>query len=130
MIVTRPRVAAVILKEGKFLIIKRKDDVRWMLPNWKIGLDTEVYTMMANEIFKQTGLEVSVENSIGKWNSKDNEGNEVVFTNFLCKFVGGDFKINTEGVDFKWVTPTEFMMNQYKVPHDSLKKAISNYFKV
>lgn len=130
MIVTRPRVAAVILKEGKFLIIKRKDDVRWMLPNWGIGLDVEVYSMMASEILRQTGLEISVESPIGNWNSKDGEGNEVVFTNFLCKIISGTFSINTENIDFKWVTPMEFMMNQYKVPNDSLKKAISNYFKV
>ena len=131
MTVVRPAVKAIIMRGNKFLILKDKVSNLWTLPGGRLEAGEKSEDALVREVFEETGLEVTVGNVTGSWYfSVPSENEERVLTNFLCNEIGGKFRLSDEAVEARWVTPREFLMDEYKVPHTSLKKAISNHFKI
>ena len=131
MTIIRPAVKAIIMRENKFLILKDSSSNLWTLPGGRIEFGEKPDEALAREVLEETGLEITIGEQAGSWHfiaTKDNE--ERVLTNYLCKEIGGKFRLSKENVQARWVTPREFLMDEYKVPHPSLKKAISNNFKI
>lgn len=131
MTVVRPAVKAIIMRGNKFLILKDKVSNLWTLPGGRLEFGEKPEDALVREVLEETGLEVTVGEVTGNWNfSVPSENEERVLTNFFCKEIGGKFRLSDEDLEAKWVTPREFLMAEYKVPHQSLKKAISSYFKI
>ena len=131
MTIVRPAVKAILMRGNKFLILKYKVSNFWTLPGGRLEAGEKPEEALVREVFEETGLEVTVGDVTGSWYfSVPSENEERVLTNFLCTEIGGKFRLSDEDVEAKWVTPREFLMDEYKVSHVSLKKAISNHFKI
>ncbi|MBS3055341.1 MAG: NUDIX domain-containing protein [Candidatus Aenigmarchaeota archaeon] len=131
MTVVRPAVKAIIMRGNKFLILKDRRYNLWTLPGGRLEISESPEDSLTREVFEETGLEIIVGEVAGTWNFRSFDGDEErVLTNFICKEIGGKFKLSNEDIEAKWVTPREFLMDELKVPHQSLKKAISSYFKI
>ena len=131
MTIIRPAVKAIIMRGSKFLILKDKRYNLWTLPGGRLEINETQEEALVREALAETGLEITVGEPAGSWHFKSfDEEEERVLTNYVCKEIGGKLRLGDENVEFKWVTPKEFLMEEYKVSHPSLKKAISNHFKI
>jgi 8-oxo-dGTP diphosphatase len=129
MTIVTPAVKAIIMRGNKFMILKDRRYDLWTLPGGRLELNESPEDGLAREVLEETGLEITVGEPAGTWYFKALDGDERVLTNFICKEIGGKLKLSDENIECKWVTPKEFLMEEYKIPQ-SLKKAISNYFKI
>lgn len=128
---------ALIENEGKLLLMKRADDYDFEGGYWeavsgrleqKIG---SVKEEMLREVREELGdnFKVEIIAPIGTYNffrNKDGTG-ETIGIDFVCKYIGGEIKINEEHSDYKWVSKDE--IKNYKVS-DSLYKKIELFFEV
>ncbi|MFH0711063.1 MAG: NUDIX domain-containing protein [Candidatus Aenigmatarchaeota archaeon] len=131
MTIVRPAVKAIIIRGNKFLILKDHRYNLWTLPGGRLEINETPEEGLVREVLAETGLEVTVGEDVGTWNFKSfDEDEERVLTNYMCKDIGGKLRLSDENIEFRWVTPKEFLMDEYKVSHLSLKKAISNHFKI
>jgi len=130
MTVVKPAVKAIIMRGNKFLILKDRNGF-WTLPGGRLEIGETPENALAREVLEETGLEITVGEVAGTWHFKYfDRDEERVLTNYFCKEIGGKFQLGSENTSFKWVTPREFLMDEYKVSHPSLKKSISSYFKI
>jgi ADP-ribose pyrophosphatase YjhB (NUDIX family) len=131
MTIVKPAVKAIIMKSNKFLILRDRRYKDWTLPGGRLEINEKREDSLVREVLEETGLEVTVGEEAGSWNFKSSDSDEErVLTNYVCKIIGGKFRLSDESIEFKWVTPKEFMLDQYIPPNPSLKKSISNYFKI
>ena len=131
-------VKAVIQYKGKFLILKQnvKGEIIWDLPGGKVEYKEDPYKTLYREVKEETGLIVSIIKALGIFYFfRASDSDQIVITVFLCAIDGsaevditknpinehlGEMKID----DFKWVTKKEFLTNEYKKPHESLRSLI------
>ncbi|MHA1866622.1 MAG: NUDIX domain-containing protein [Candidatus Heimdallarchaeaceae archaeon] len=130
-------VKGLIMKSGKFLAIKQKirDKVFWDLPGGRVEYGSNPIENLKREIFEEIGIEVEVEKPIGVWYFfREIDNDQVVCTTFLCHPVSTDINLEEnpdeeeEIIEYRWVSPQEFLSGDYKIGNESLKRMIKDYF--
>lgn len=102
-------VKALIIRDGKILIIKRssKEDVyknEWDLPGGKLEFGEHPIDGLKREVKEETGLEIEVIKPISVWTFFKNDGKtQVIGITFLAKPISDEIKLSKEHVDSKWV---------------------------
>lgn len=127
-------VKAIILDKDKFLVIKQTvgELVFWDLPGGRVDYGESPYETLLREVEEEAGLNVAVVKPVGFWwFFRKIDENQVVCTTFICKPRHDKVDITKNPIpeenitEFRWVTKEEFLSDQYKVSHESLKKLIS-----
>jgi 8-oxo-dGTP diphosphatase len=122
-------VKALIIRDGKFLIIKRssKEDVyknEWDLPGGKLKFGENPVNGLKREVFEETGLNIKIVKPISVWTFFKNSGKtQVIGITFLAKVISGKIRLGKEHTDFKWILPEE--IDKYKI-HEEIKKLIKS----
>ncbi len=119
---TRPRIVlsnkAFVLKDGKFLLIKRsaQDDVqpnKWELPGGKLDNGQSVSDALEREVLEETGLVVvpldKVVYSYSKiiTEPKKYAGMPYVLLVGKVQWLAGEIRLSEEHTEFAWVTKDE-----------------------
>jgi 8-oxo-dGTP diphosphatase len=99
-------VDGVVLKEGKVLLIKRKNDPFkgiWALPGGFVEYGEKVEDAVLREIFEETGLKTSIKRIFGVYSdpNRDPRGHTVSVV-YLLDIINGELKANDDASDAKF----------------------------
>ena len=119
-IIKRQAVRAVIIKDGKLLIIKESDKYRdgtqkgkWDFPGGKIEEGETDKDAVDRETKEESGLEVEVQEVIHEdfWEPVVH-GKQLHITGrfYICKFTGNfnDVKLSEDHDEFAWIDPKDY----------------------
>lgn len=96
-------VRAIVLREGKLLMVKEADDGLWCLPGGWVDVGDSPSEAIRREVQEETGLDVKVTKLLGIWD-RNKHGHppypwHVYKVIFLCEELGGELKISHESLD-------------------------------
>jgi len=117
-----PTVDAIVLNQGRFLLLKRRNPPvkgEWWLPGGRIRKGEELEEAVKREVLEETGLECEIIRQVGVINQIFPECHTISIY-YLVKSKSRDVKLNREHNDYKWVS---------KLPEDShpyIKTMIKN----
>jgi len=105
-------VGAVVIKDGKILVVKRAFEPgagKWSVPGGLVELGEKLSEACAREAEEETGLKVEALELINVYDMIDNDEKgkiryHYVLADYLAKPVGGLEKTSVEVTDMKWVT--------------------------
>ena len=105
-------VGAVVIKDGKILVVKRAFEPgagKWSVPGGLVELGEKLSEACARETEEETGLKVEALELIDVYDMIDNDEKgkiryHYVLADYLAKPVGGLEKTSVEVTDMKWVT--------------------------
>lgn len=112
-------VTGIIEKNGKFLIIKRKDDEvaypgMWTVPGGKVEAPDNCRTTLRREIKEEVGVEIKDEVVfIRDYGFTRPDNIHVIGLTFGCGYKSGKVKLSSDFTDFAWVTAKE--AENYKI---------------
>jgi len=104
-------VGAIIVRDGKILIVKRKSEPgkgKWSVPGGLVKLGETVGQAVIREVKEECNLDVEVDRLIDIVDSltKDEKGNikyHFVILDFSVKLKGGKLKAGDDAKEAKWV---------------------------
>lgn len=107
-------VGAVIVADGKVLIVKRKYDPlagQWSIPGGAVELGETLEDSIAREMLEETGLEIAVGPVIEVFDriTRDEDGGvryHFVLVDYLCWPVGGELRAGSDVADARFVDPS------------------------
>jgi len=107
-------VGAVVVKDGKALIVKRAHEPRkgeWSLPGGRVELGEALVDAVRREIKEETGLDIVVGPIVEVLDRVHHHDGRVryhfVIVDYLCTCVGGELCAGDDADDAAWVTSDE-----------------------
>jgi 8-oxo-dGTP diphosphatase len=107
-------VGAVIVKDGKVLIIKRANDPfkgQWSIPGGRVELGESLAEAVRREMREETGLDVTVGPVLEVFERVERQDDGVryhfVIVDYLCWCIGGALCAGDDAVDVAWVSVDE-----------------------
>jgi 8-oxo-dGTP diphosphatase len=97
-------VFAVVHRDGRVLLARRRDSGWWNLPGGGLERGETVDEGAVREVLEETELLVAVERLIGVYSKPQAE--EVVLT-FSCRVIGGSLAETDESTEFGWWPPDQ-----------------------
>jgi mutator protein MutT len=105
-------VGAVIIKDGKILLEKRKNEPgkgKWSIPGGLVELGESVEQTVMREVEEETGLEVEKPEHIDVVDNiiRDESGRvkyHFVIIDYFMKLKGGTLKAASDAEELRWVT--------------------------
>ena len=101
-----PTVDAIIVHNGKFLLLKRNNPPvkgEWWLPGGRIRKGEQLEEAVKREVREETGLECKIIRQVGVINQIFPECHTVSIY-YLVKSESGDVKLNREHSGYRWVS--------------------------
>lgn len=119
-----PAVAAVIVRDGNILLIKRGKEPSlgaWSIPGGSVELGETLVQAVKREALEETSLEVEVDGIAGVFDLilMDSEGNpeyHYVIIDYFAYPIGGELMPATDAADARWV-PLSEVANYELTPH-------------
>jgi 8-oxo-dGTP diphosphatase len=107
-------VGAVIVQDGKALIVKRAHEPRkgeWSLPGGRVELGETLIDAVRREILEETGLRVDVGPIVEVFDRihhlEDRVRYHFVIVDYLCTPCGGSLSASDDADDVAWVSESE-----------------------
>jgi mutator protein MutT len=105
-------VGAVIIKDGKILLEKRKNEPgkgKWSIPGGLVELGESVEQTVIREVKEETGLEVEKPEHIDVVDNVVRDDNSeikyhFVIIDYFVKLKGGTMKATSDAEELRWVT--------------------------
>jgi len=126
-------VGAVIVAEGKVLIVKRKYDPlagQWSLPGGGVELGETLEDSIRREMLEETGLEIEVGPVVEVFDriTRDEQGEvryHFVLVDYLCWPIGGELVAGSDVADAKFVDPSELpQFNLTRKANEVIERAL------
>ncbi|MDP3724527.1 MAG: NUDIX hydrolase [bacterium] len=129
----RPAAKALILKDGRFLVIKEVIDGKdiWDLPGGKIEYGESAEETVLREVKEEVGLDVDVERCIGYyWFIREGDGMQIVALAFQCQSTNTEVDLTKNPAkenitEHHWVTAEAFQSPSYDAA-DTLKALLKH----
>ncbi len=127
-----PAIKALIVKNGKILILKRSAEEdcfkeEWDIPGGRIEFGEIPEVSLKREVKEECGINIDIIKPISIWTFfKNNKKTQVVGVTMLCKYKSGKVKLSDEHMNFKWINPEE--IKNYKT-QEGIKKDFSAFIK-
>jgi len=107
-------VGAVVVQDGKALIVKRRHEPRkgeWSLPGGRVELGESLHDAARREIKEETGLDVDVGPLVEAFDRVHRLDGRVryhfVILDYLCVPTGGELTAGDDAEDVAWVAAEE-----------------------
>lgn len=124
-----PSIKAIIQQGEKFLVIKQEiaNKIVWDLPGGKVDFGESPYNTLTREIKEELNLSINIVKPLGLFWFFISSGDQIVCTTFLCTADNYEIDLTKNPADeniteYKWVTKNEFLSDEYKVDHESIKE--------
>ena len=108
----KPAVSALIVRDGRILLIKRGHEPNkglWSLPGGGIELGETAREAVAREVLEETSLVVEPGEVAGVYDVISRDGDAVqvhyVVITFLAKVTSGELRPASDAADAQWVDP-------------------------
>lgn len=123
-------VAAVIIKEGQLLMMKRSikkiaGPGIWETLSGRVEVNEDPYDAIFREIKEEAGVEVEVEKRPIDLYMTTRLKKPMLLVVYKAKYLSGEVKLSDEHSEFKWASPEEFAQIS---PLTRLSKSISLAF--
>ena len=119
-------VGAVVIHEGKVLLIRRGKDPlrgRWLVPGGTVERGETLEEALVREVEEETGLLVEPRALLGVFDRIHREGDAVryhyVIVDYLCACVGGALEAGSDAEAVAFVSPAE--LPTYDLPAPALE---------
>lgn len=113
---------ALILKNNKLLILKRKESSKfagglWDIPGGKLEFGENLEDSLKREIYEETTLKVNVKKVLNVASSVDiKTENQYITIVYICEYESGNVQLDGENTNYEWA------------PLDSLKEFEKIYY--
>jgi ADP-ribose pyrophosphatase YjhB (NUDIX family) len=94
----------VITDDGRALLVRRRDTLRWEPPGGVLELDESIEAGLRREVREETGLTIEPVALTGVYK---NMSRGIVALVFRCNVVSGQLRLNDEVSRFQWATRAE-----------------------
>lgn len=113
-------VKAVIVNEGKVLIIKRSKIAHYSGGTWepvggKVEFGEDLEAALKREVMEEVGLEITVNHILYAASFKIDSYRQMVILAYLCKSKNTVVKLSSEHEDYRWADANE--LKQLLPPH-------------
>jgi 8-oxo-dGTP diphosphatase len=106
-------VGAVVLHQGRILLVKRAKDPgkgKWSIPGGGVELGETIFAAAEREVMEECSVKVAIERVLDAADNivKDAAGRiryHYVIIDVTAKYVSGRLKAQTDAADCRWVTP-------------------------
>ena len=106
-----PAVAAVIVEDGRLLLIRRGAEPsrgKWSLPGGSVEWGETLTDAVRREVCEETGLEIEVGKVAGVFDIiTDDAEYHYVVVDYLARSVGGELRPGDDASDARWVSAEE-----------------------
>ena len=100
----RVAVIAYVVREDKFLLLKRNTQPRiWAPPGGRLKRNEPPEEGLKREIREETGLEIEIVAPVNTWFG-DWNGQPLLSIDYLVRIVGGQFRLSAEHSEAVWVS--------------------------
>ena len=114
-LVPRVGVGAIIIYEGKILLVERGGEPSrglWAIPGGTLKLGEKLQECAAREILEETGITIRVGDCIYVFDFfQHDEGGKIKFhfviVDFAAEYVAGELKASDDAADARWLAPEE-----------------------
>lgn len=108
-------VHALILKEGRMLLIKRSKEPSkgmWSIPGGRLELGETVSGAVKREVFEECGVQIEIVRILEVMDNilRDDDGRiryHFVLIDLLANYISGEPKAQSDAEECRWVTPAE-----------------------
>jgi len=107
-------VSAVIIEDGKILLVKRGNEPnkgKWSIPGGLVNTGESLEDALKREIMEEVGFEIDVEDVACVSEEVFRENGDVkyhyIIIDFFANIVGGELRVGSDAVDAKWVKLNE-----------------------
>lgn len=108
-------VAALILKEGRMLLIKRSQEPSkgmWSIPGGRLELGETVSEAVKREVLEECGVQIEIVRFLDVIDRilHDNDGKihyHFVLIDMLANYISGEPKAQSDAEECRWITPSE-----------------------
>ncbi|MBY9001402.1 MAG: NUDIX domain-containing protein [Candidatus Heimdallarchaeota archaeon] len=110
--------AALIEKDGKYLILKRSaerdfEPNSWEIVTGRLEADEAPNVGIVREVKEETSLDVEVIMPIDTgFFYRGSKEFPMVFISYFCRFTKGEIKLDWEHTEYKWITLDEAIENK------------------
>lgn len=105
-------VNAFLLKDNKFLLLKRNDPpLIWGPPGGKLEINEDPILGLKREVKEETNLEIDVNMPVTTWFG-DFNNKKIFAVDYLCYYQSGGVKLSAEHNSHKWLSLQELVENE------------------
>jgi len=112
-------VAAIIKKDGYYLLAKRNKDkymgLKWEFPGGKVEKDESFEEALSREILEELNVNIEIHNKVAEERFQDDEIN-IVLHYYICSLIDTDIVLS-EHEAIEWVKKQDFLNYEF-VPGD------------
>jgi len=116
-------VNAFLLKDNKFLLLKRNDlPLIWGPPGGKLQINENPISGLKREVKEETGLNIEVKIPVTTWFGKFND-KKIFAVDYLCNHKSGKIILSEEHNSYKWLSIQDLIENskEYFVSESGFK---------
>jgi len=100
-------VSAIVIKDKKFLLLKRNNPpFKWGPPGGRVFKGEGLLDAVFRETNEEANIKVKILMPVGIW-SGYHDGERLLSISFLCEYVSGKVEVSTEHSEAKWLDVEE-----------------------
>lgn len=112
----KPAAAVAIVKEGKILMLRRRDNKKWTMPGGTLELGENLINCALREVKEETGLNIVIKDIIGTYTDpniiieySDGEVRQEFTILYFGEYKEGEIQIDEESEEYKWINIKEVL---------------------
>ena len=111
----RPAVGAVVLHQGRVLLVRRRDPPhagQWAIPGGSVALGESLAEAAEREVREETGVRVRAGRPVYAFDRVDRDEagrvrHHYVIVDLLAEYVSGEPAAGDDALEARWLTPEE-----------------------
>ena len=97
----------VVVQGGRIAVVHRPRYDDWTLPKGKLDPGETFEQAALREVVEETGLECRIVEELGSTRYTDSKGRPKIVRYFRMEVDGGEFAVNDEVDELRWLSPDE-----------------------